>query len=114
MLASMLWRRGRLVTALLFLCLLIPACGKNKVTKDNYEKIKNDMTLAEVEAILGKGAKDESGDGSGVAAQFGVDVSGPAKAGGRGVDTYVWESGGKTIKVFINNGKVTNKSKEGF
>ena len=36
------------------------------------------------------------------------------QAGGRGVDTYVWESGGKTIKVFINNGKVTNKSKEGF
>ena len=86
MLASTLWRRAGAVTALLFLCLLITGCGKNKVTKDNYEKIKNDMTLAEVEAILGKGAKDESGDGSGVAAQFGVDVSSPARAGGKDGD----------------------------
>lgn len=96
-------------------CLLLSACGSGKrtVTAENYEKIKNDMTLKEVEAILGPGTKDESGDGSGVAAQFGVQVGGPERSGKSG-ETYIWESRGKTIKVHFGNGKVTNKQRDGF
>ena len=45
----------------LLLCLAVPAC-KSKVTKANFDKIKEGMTLAEVEKILGKGTK-EGGDG---------------------------------------------------
>ncbi|HXG08716.1 MAG TPA: hypothetical protein VNK04_02915 [Gemmataceae bacterium] len=109
-------RCGLWLTILLTLGLLLPACSPrtpSKVTQENYDKIKNDMTLQQVEAILGPGTKEEGGDGSGVAAQFGVHVGGPER-GGRNVDTYVWEAKGKTIKVHFVNGKVTNKQKEGF
>ena len=43
------------------------------MNKANYEKVKEGMSLAEVEKILGKGSK-ETGDGSNVAAQFGVAI----------------------------------------
>jgi hypothetical protein len=106
-------RRVFSVAILLAVCLLLPACSKSKVTQANYDQIKNGMSPKEVEAVLGPGKKDEGGDGSGVAAQFGVDVGGPEK-GGKGVDTFVWESGDKKIKVSFVSGKVTNKQKEGF
>ena len=110
---SIAWRRVLPLAALLACCLLVPACGKSKLTPQNYDKVKNDMTLKEVEDILGPGKKESGGDGSAVAAQVGVDVGGPER-GGKGIDTYVWESGSKTIKVFFVNGKVSNKQKEGF
>src|SRR5262245_9631181 len=63
---------------LLLLCLALPACTGNKnVTKDNFAKIKPNMTLAEVEAILGQG---ESEGGVGLAE--GSSVSGAAGIGG--------------------------------
>jgi hypothetical protein len=54
----------------LALCLLVPAC-KSKLSKANFDKVKDGMTLDDVEKILGKGTK-EAGDGSNVAGQFGV------------------------------------------
>ena len=90
----------------LAVCLLIPAC-KNKVTKANYDKIANGMTLAEVEKILGKGTKEE-GDGSGTAAQFGIAVP-TAGTAGRG-EIYKWESNTNTITVGFRDGKVVTKS----
>ena len=67
-------KTGTLV--LLFgLCLLLSGCNKSKVTKENFDKIKNDMTLKEVEDILGEGTR-EGGDGANIAAQVGVDVTG--------------------------------------
>ncbi len=102
-------RRGALVVVLA-LCFLLTGCVKSKVTKDNYDKIKNDMTLAEVEAILGKG--EAVGDGSNVAAQVGVDVTGGA-APSNTVD-YVWESGNKSITVTFRGGKVTFKKHVGL
>ena len=42
------------LTIVLALCLLVPAC-KSKVSKTNFEKIKDGMALEEVEKILGKG-----------------------------------------------------------
>jgi hypothetical protein len=106
-------QRIGLIIACLF-CLVLPACGNKKMTQANFDKITVGMSLADVEAILGPGKKDDSGDGSGVAMQAGVFIQGAEKAGGRGVDTYVWESGDKVIKVFINNGKVSNKQASGL
>jgi hypothetical protein len=100
--------------ALLLACLLAGGCA-NKVTKASFDKITNGMTLKEVEAVLGKGEKEE-GDGSGVAAQFGVDV-GPGvnvQVGNKGIDRYVWESGDKTITVYLREGKVTAKDQKGL
>jgi hypothetical protein len=108
------WQRLVLLTLLVLVCSMIPACRPSKVTQDNYDKIKTDMTLQDVETLLGRGTKDEGGDaGAGVAAQVGVDVGGPER-GGKGVVTYNWESGNKKITVHFVNGKVTNKQKEGF
>lgn len=99
------------LAAVLVLCLLVTACIKNKVTKDNFDKIKEGMTLEEVEKILGKGTKEE-GDGTGTAAQFGVHIAQAPKVGGG--ETYNWERGGKTITVGINQGKVVFKRSSGF
>src|SRR5262245_2832738 len=97
---------------LLGLCLLMPGCGKSIVTKENFEKIQNGMTLAEVEKLLGKG-EQETGDGSNVAAQFGVDV-GVSGGGSGGVKTYNWESGNKKITVSFRQDKVAYKKADGM
>src|SRR5262249_42971567 len=47
-------RRG--VFLVLFICCFLPAC-KSKLTRTNVDKIKEGMTLQEVEAILGEGTK---------------------------------------------------------
>src|SRR5437588_11356830 len=39
------------------LCLVLAGCGPSKLTKENYDKIQNDMTLAQVAEILGSGTK---------------------------------------------------------
>ena len=95
---------------ILALCLLVPAC-KSKVSKLNFEKVKDGMTLDEVEKILGKGTK-ETGDGSNVAGQFGVAMpSAPTVGGG---ESYVWESSAHSITVTLRQGKVVNKRSSGF
>jgi len=99
------------VAVVLAMCLLIPAC-KTKVTKANVDKVKEGMTLEEVEKILGKGTNESGGDGSNVAAQFGVAVTSAPTVGA--ADTYVWESGTKSITVAVREGKVVNKRTSGF
>ncbi len=108
--ASARARLGKLIV-LLALCLLLTGCRKSKVTQENFEKIKNDMTLAQVEAILGEGTS-QGGDGSNVAAQFGVDVTGGAPASS--TVEYVWESGKKSITVTFRGGKVVAKKSSGL
>jgi hypothetical protein len=93
-------------------CLLLPACVKNKVTKANFDAIKEGMTLADVEKLLGKGTKEE-GDGTNVAAQFGVHVEAAPRSGSG--SSYTWERGGNSITVHFNkDGKVVNKRSSGF
>src|SRR5581483_5535483 len=87
----------------------VSACP-SKITKKNFDKIKNDMTLAEVEKILGEGTKQT--DGSGTAAQFGVVVA--SGSTGKNNETYVWESGDSSITVYFGNGKVMNKTSKGL
>jgi hypothetical protein len=107
------WQRLLPAAILLVFCLSLPACRKSTVTPESYDKISSGMTRQEVEALLGPGQKEEGGDASGVAAQFGVNA-GVGDQRGRAPDTYVWESNGKTIKVYFVDGKVTTKQKVGF
>src|SRR5262245_27724038 len=56
--------RCRNVLALVALILLLPGCGKSKVSKANFDKIQVGMSEKEVVALLGKG----------------LDVTNPSKA----------------------------------
>src|SRR5262249_34160488 len=83
------------IVVLLALCLFLTGCANRKVNKANFDRIDKDMTFEQVTAILGEG--QQQGDGSLVAAQFGVDVTGgapPSQA-----ETYVWESGNAKITI---------------
>jgi len=95
----------------LALCLLVPAC-KSKVTKANFDKIQNGMTLEEVETLLGKGTKESGGDAANVAGQFGVALPSAPVVGA--ADRYTWESGNSSITVSVREGKVVNKQSSGF
>lgn len=79
---------------------VLPGCG-SKVSKSNYDKIKNGMTQAEVESILGEGKEQASSA---------VSVPGMS-ASAKGI---VWEDGGKIISVSFMNGKVVGKSQAGL
>jgi hypothetical protein len=93
------------------LCLILTGCGNKKVTKDNFDKIKNDMTLQEVQDILGEGTRQ--GDGSNMGAQVGVDVTGGA--GPSSTTDYVWENKDKSITVTFNKqNKVIGKRNSGL
>jgi hypothetical protein len=95
---------------ILLISLLLPAC-QSKVNKANFDKVKEGMTLEEVEKVLGKGSK-ETGDGSNVAGQFGVAIpSAPTSGGG---DVYTWESGTNTIRLTFRDGKLVHKQATGF
>jgi hypothetical protein len=100
------------ISVLLILCFLLTGCGAGRrISKESFDKIKNDMTLKQVEDILGEGTQ-QGGDGSNVAAQFGVDVTGGAPPPSS-MD-YVWENGKKSITVTFKHGKVTQKRSSGF
>ncbi len=72
--------------------LLFPmACG-SKVNRDNFEKIKNDMTYEEVEGILGSATESS-----------GVDI------GGLSGGSSTWKSKEDTITIQFLNGKVKAK-----
>jgi hypothetical protein len=105
----------RLVCAALVLAvgLTIPACGKSKITQANFDRIQNDMDLAQVERILGDGKPQDGGDGAVMLGQVGV---APLDAGSSGskTATYVWEDGKKKITVYFRNGKVTKKEPTGL
>jgi hypothetical protein len=88
------------------LCIPLTGCAKSKVTQENFDKINNGMSLEEVEAILGPG-KDAGGDGSLVAGQFGVDVTGGARPSS--TVRYIWESGKSSITVSFRQDKVVGK-----
>ena len=108
--SSTLTRAGSHRCRMLVLCLLLTGCKKSKVTKENFDKIKNDMTLEDVEAILGKG--EQQGDAANVAGQFGVDVTGGA-AQSKDV-IYLWDSGTKSVTITFRGGKVMFKKSDGL
>jgi len=80
---------------------LLVGCGGSKVSKDNFDQVKNGMTVAEVEGILGK-ATDQGGGGVSLP---GVEAS---------AKVMIWQDGDKKISVTFLNGKVTAKVQEGL
>src|SRR5438105_11533200 len=100
--------RWRGMAFVLFVCLLLPACGKSKVTKANYDKITEGMSLSDAEAILGEGTKQS--DGAGIPAAHGIALAGINTR----METYVWESGDKSITLSVLDGKVKRKDSRGL
>lgn len=71
------------------LCLFVAGCGGGGgFTKDNYNKVKNGMTEAEVTGILGSPTETKS--------------AGPAKM-------MIWKSGNDTASITFTDGKVAMK-----
>lgn len=77
---------------------LLAGCGgSSKITKENFEKIKEGMTEAEVVAILGKPAGTEA----------------VAEFNGKKIPGSVWQERGiKIIAAFSTDGKLSVKSIE--
>jgi hypothetical protein len=113
---STLQRLSR-TAVLAVLCLALAACANQKINQENYSKLQKGMTLKEVEDLFGAtGTKEEGGDGSAVANQFGMDIPGTEAATRRPPgDTYVWERGNITITVFFDrDGRVVTWTQKGL
>ncbi len=106
------WRAQSSLRLLAFGCLCIApiACtGNSKVTKANYDLLKSNMTLTEVEAILGKG--DAEGDlalheGSGAAGAIGVTDMTAAPRTTSSVKWVKWGDDNKYIRVGFRGDRV--------
>ncbi len=105
---SRLFRAGRFVIPGL-LVLVLAGC-QNKITKANYDKIEEGMSLQAVEKILGSGS--QQGDGSGGAAQFGVHI--PAAQGGANTERVLWENDKASITIIFVDGRVKTKIPRGL
>jgi hypothetical protein len=100
----------RLILVLIASLMLLPLAGcEDKITQENYDKIKLGMALHDVEIIMGgKGEKIDRG---------GMSISGGGIATGSGQTTqqlYEWRKGNKAISVLTSDGKVVQPGKEGF
>jgi hypothetical protein len=81
---------------------LFTSCS-GKISSKNYDKIKEGMTLSEVEAILGKGESQASS--SIEMAGFGYHAS---------AQSVVWQSGTRIISIMFYNDRVVTKSQIGL
>jgi len=91
--------------------LLLSGCGGSGISKGNYDRVKEGMSLKEVEAILGRGTEQASSNVSvpGIEVE-GFSVSGMSLSG----KSMVWQQGTKTISVMIMNDKVFSKAQFGL
>lgn len=89
----------------------IVGCGGSKVTKANYDLVKEGMSEAEVVAILGPGTEQAS-SGSNVPGQSvgGVSVPGVAMSG----KALSWQDGQKVVTGTFVNGKLVGKAQHGL
>lgn len=86
-----------------YVSLLLLGCGGSKINQENYNKIQNEMTVAEVEAILGKSTSSNTNSIS-------LPVLGPVSG-----KEAVWkdEKGTTTITITFVNDKVKFKTYKG-
>jgi len=98
--------QARAVVLLLIGCLLVGmfvGCSRQGVSKSNYDKLEEGMTMEEVQDLLGEGQK-AAGAAGGIGGLF-----------GKG-EAYEWESedGKAKIRVVFTDGKVSAFSQEGL
>ena len=89
------------LTIVAFAFFLISCAGK--ITKDNYEKISNGMSVSEVESILGKGVSQASSNVN--LGDFGGNISS---------EVITWQKGMNIISITFSNGKVLAKAQSGL
>jgi hypothetical protein len=92
-----LWRHTAFV---LMISSILVGCGK-RISQGGYERISTDMTLSEVESILGPGTEQSSSDAS----FGGISMSGK---------NMVWQDGERIISITFVNEKVKAKAQLGL
>ena len=91
-------RTVSVLTAVLLISAALVACGKSKITKENYDKIMlNTTTYTQAKEILGKPKTDSVVTAAGVSAGIAV-----------------WVSGKKSITLTFEGNKVTLKTSTGL
>lgn len=88
------------LAAMIGILALLAGCGSS-VTRDNFDKIKDGMTVAEVEAILGKPTSTGAGSGAAIS----VNASGQVST---------WQDGERSITITFVNGKVALRASKGL
>jgi hypothetical protein len=101
-------RRPIVAAALSLACLLIVSC--QKVNDDSYAKVKDGMTLSQVQSILGEGDKEDS-SGTSISA---AGMAGKSSSDASRRQTYLWKDGEKQIVIDFADDKVVAKRKIGF
>jgi len=98
------------VAPLLFLCLALSGCSGNaQVNRANYDKLKPGMTLAEVEAVLGKGDSEgglDLSEGSGAAGALGVTGMSAAPTRSSSIKWMRWGDDNKYIRIGFQGDRV--------
>jgi len=98
-------RSAFLTVAAVAMCTLV-GC-KDKLTSANYDAVATGMTLQQIEAILGKGEKQEI---TGVS----ISAGGVASSGSSSSQLImVWKENGKEITVTFKDGKAVTKGQYG-
>ncbi|MEP6768198.1 MAG: hypothetical protein ABJC61_05980 [Acidobacteriota bacterium] len=110
--------RLQVLSALLVLAALAAGCT-GKLTAENYTKVANGMTSAQVEAILGPGTEQASSGVAVPAMPAGVPPAGAAAgigAPGTTVTTkvLVWRKGSKMITATFMNDQLLAKTQVGL
>jgi len=85
-------KNHRSLIATVLCCFVLAACG-SRVNQENYEKVRNDMSVEQVSDILGKPTEVSS---------FGI--------GGLSATTSRWEGKSHTILVTFANDRVKMKT----
>ncbi len=96
-----MWMSRKAVGIALLGLMLVVVCGCTKITRSNYDKIENGMTLSQVEKILGSGTEK-----AGVGGAIG-NLAGSGKV-------MTWGDEKKSITVTFVNDKVIAKAQQGL
>jgi hypothetical protein len=91
-----------LYTISITITLFLSSCS-GKLNKDNYDKISNNMSISQVESILGKGESQASSNVD--LGEYGGNISS---------EVMTWQSGTKVISITFSNGKVMAKAQNGL
>ncbi|MBM4109355.1 MAG: hypothetical protein FJ255_11215 [Phycisphaerae bacterium] len=100
-------RPPRTRIAALVLASLLAGC-ESKVTDENFAKVTDGMSYAQVEGLLGSG-EDQTATGTGIGGAGLLTAETRSKR-----KVFVWKEGNKIITVVFDDGKVVEKMREGF